>query len=265
MPESPTFENENDALASLEPPTVEQPPVHDDPPTLDPAPASAPDADPDMFPREYVENLRRENAQYRTRARDYEQAFEGYDDDTRQQLLTYFSLAKRAEAGDANAARELQEWLGDDADDDPDADNFPTTRAEYEEFVRQAARDEAQRLYDERAARQEQEAGVNNVISTAEERGYKFGTPEYYLYLRFVSEIDTDERPDLWDAAQERMDAYHQSIVDKRQEAYLADKERDTMTAPRVAGNGTTPDLSAGPPRSFAEARARMDERLSNT
>lgn len=262
----PEFDNEAEAVASVAEPVeetpVEAPEAPPEPPVADAAPQ-----DPDMFPRDYVEELRRENAKWRTQAQEYNRAFDGYDDDTRQQLLTYFQLAKRAEAGDVDAARELQAWLGDDDDTTPDEsdDLPPMTRAEYEEFVRQAARDEAERLLSERESYQAQQAAIDGVRTTAEGMGYEHGSPDYVLLLKFANELDPAEHPDLLAAAHAQVEAYHDSILERKQQSYLAQKEADTLGAPKVAAQGGNPDLSAGPPKTWAEARNRLDERITNT
>lgn len=265
MRDRPEFDNEAEAVASVAEPAaeapVEAPVAPSEPPQADAAPP-----DPDMFPRDYVEELRRENAKWRTRTQQYEQAFDGYDDDTRQQLLTYFQLAKRAEAGDTAAQQELQAWLGDDDDDIGNDDDLPPmSRQEYEEFVREAARQEAERLLTEREAYQSQQAAVEGVRTVAEQMGYEHGSPDYILLLKFANELDPAEHPDLLAAAHQQVEAYHDSILERKNQAYLAQKEADTLAAPKVAAQGGNPDLSAGPPRTFAEARARMDERLANT
>lgn len=265
MPDRPEFDNEAEAVASV------AEPVEETAPTPEPEPAPTADAapDPDMFPRDYVEELRRENAKYRTRAQQYEQAFDGYDDDTRTQLLTYFQLAKRAESGDQDAQRELNEWLADDEPDDTPDDDGPDfsrmTPAEFVEFQRELAREEAQRLYDAREQHTQQIAAVEGVRATAEQMGYDPSSPDYILLLKFANELDPAEHPDLLAAAHAQVEAYHESILERRNADYLAKKERDTVASPRVASQGGSPDLSAGPPKTFAEARARMDERFSNT
>jgi hypothetical protein len=274
MAESPEFDmGSMDDLGMPDQPSVAEAPTVpvEAPETPVEAPAAAvadevPFEDLPAYWQEEITRKRESEARYRTRAQQYEQAFDGYDDDTRQQLLTYFQLAKRAEAGDQQAAQELTEWLGDDDNADDVEDNFPQTREEYEAFVREAARDEAQRLYEERTSHQQKQDMIEGVVQRAEALGYKFGTRPYKMLLDIaVNDIDAEEGVDILAAAHEQYQAEMRELAAAHQGDYLAKKEADAASAPRVATPGSSPNLASGPPKSFAEARARMDERLANT
>lgn len=267
-PATPEFVNETEAVQSVADPADISPhvaePAQEAPEVEAPAADAAFDPDvADMFPRDYVEELRRENAKYRSRAREYEQAFDGYDDDTRAALLQYVALTRRAEAGDQEAQWELNAWLNDDEpDDEPD---FAGMDAEqYLELVRTEARAEAQRIVAEREQYQSQEQAVGWVREQAAEYGFQYGTPDYRLFIDFAQQIDANDHPDVLAAAADQVRAYHRSIIEAQQDAYLAEKEAQNLAAPKVAGTGTSPNLAAGPPKTFAEARARFDERLQN-
>ena len=208
------------------------------------APAAEAAPDPDMFPRSYVEELRQEAAQHRTRAKKYEEAFQGYDDDTRDAFLQFAQLQYAASQGDQEAIAALEEFYADDdeeAVEESDEADRPLTRAEAEEMARELAREEYTRLTQEREQFQAQQQMVANVRSTAEAMGYEFGTPEYKMLLTFANEDDVISLDDPLAEADKRMKAWQQSFISAHtgQKAEQAD---NTVAAP--VGGGSAPDLS---------------------
>jgi hypothetical protein len=226
-------------------------------PEPDPEPAPAPevpavevdDPDRDTFDRPYVEKLRQEAAQYRTRAREYEEAFEGYDPETKAAWLQFAQLQYRAAQGDQDALAQLEEFYGDDEEEAPEEESdFPQfkSKAEFDEYNRQIAREEYERLTSVREQHQAQVAAVKQVRATAEGMGYKFGTPEYRAVLGFANEPDIISSDAPLEAAHQRMEAWKQQIIQE----YLAGKsgQADTMiAAPSGNGGASAPDLSTLP------------------
>lgn len=206
---------------------------------------------PDVFPREYVESLRRENAKYRTRAQQYEQAFSGYDDEQREALLTYIQLSAAAQRGDKEAAAQLRAWFGEDTDEIVEVPADPV------EAARQVAREEAQRLLAEREAEAERERAITAIRERAEQLGYKPDSEEYVLLLKYANTPEAANTDDPLAYGDEMVKSYRQRIIDE----YIASVER-RGEGPRLADLGVSPKVPVEPPRSFAEARERMRERL---
>lgn len=218
----------------------------------DAAPTEPPD-DADVFPREYVEKLRKEAAGYRTQVREYENIFGDLDDDSRELLTDYFRTANAAANGDQDAQRRLVEEFGvDDADDDEDVAQVAQDTGLTEESVR-AMIAEALGQRDQHEAQQQ---AIQSVQSRAKDLGYDTASEDYILLLRFANEsaVPEDTDPLVW--ADEQVKAYKDSIV----QAYLAEKEG--QTGPRVSTPGAAPSTAAGPPVTFEEARERLGERL---
>jgi hypothetical protein len=223
-------------------------------PDPEPAPAAevpaveVDDPDRDTFDRPYVEKLRQEAAQYRTRARQYEEAFDGYDDETRQAFLDFARLQYAAANGDEAAMAQLQEFYGDDEDDDTPDDGVPQfqSREEFEQFQRQVAREEAERLYQERESHQQQIAAVEQVKVTARAMGYDTASPDYVLLMQFANQPDVISLDDPLVEADRRVKAYQQQLVAQftGQKAAQADT---TVAAPSGNGGASAPDLSTLP------------------
>ena len=228
-------------------PSIGPDPVESPAPSVAEAPEATVEApaDPDMFPRSYVEELRKEAADNRVRARQYEEAFEGYDSETKEAFLQFARLQYAASQGDQEAISALEEFYADDEDDveevDVDDADRPLTRAEAEEMATRLAREEYQRLTNEREQHQMQVQMVANVRSTAESMGYEFGTPEYKMLLTFANEDDVISLDDPLAEADKRMTAWKQSFV-AAHNGQKADQADNSIAAP--VGGGSAPDLS---------------------
>lgn len=206
--------------------------------TEDPTPA----ADPDMFPRAYVEELRQENAKHRTRAKAYDDAFDGMDDDTREAWLEYTSLVVKAQRGDQDAIDQINEMFGED-DDEPGAAPEPVALPEqpdYAALARQAAED----VYRERETARVQEEQIMAVRQAGEDLGYKFGTEDYILFVRGANEAAQAGSDDPIKAGDAAVKAYRQQIVD----AYLKAKgQQAEETVATPDGGGAAPNLATAP------------------
>jgi hypothetical protein len=229
-------------------PYVAETTIAPEPTAPEPAPTAEVDDDNrDTFDRPYVEKLRQEAAQYRTRARQYEEAFDGYDDETRQAFLDFARLQYAAANGDEAAIAQLQEFYGDDEDDVED-DGIPQfqSREEFEQFQRQVAREEAERLYQERESHQAQVAAVEQVKVTARAMGYDTASPDYVLLMQFANQPDVISLDDPLAEADRRVKAYQQQLVAQftGQKAAQADT---TVAAPSGNGGASAPDLSTLP------------------
>lgn len=224
-----------------------------------------PAAEPDTFDREYVEKLRAENARYRTRAKEWEEVAGSLDDEDRQAWLQIIGLAN---SGDPDALAYLGQALGftqEQPEPQPQED-LPEylTREQAMELAREIAREEAQQALTVEQQQRAQQEQITTIQSRAKsEFGIEPGSDDYVLLLKYANEIDPIDLPegtDLLSAANDMLKQKQQQAWD----AYIAQKEAEAQTSPTIAsGNGQAPS-TAQTPKSFAEAREALHERLSN-
>jgi len=227
--------------------------------TPDAAPAGQPASqEPDTFDRAYVDELRQESARYRTQLREVESYFDGYSAEERSALGQYLQLSRAAEQGDPEAIQILNDLLGED-DQVADTSNDWATDGPVidEDYLRELARQEAEQLYTQGRWEQDQQQAVLNVQQTAEKMGYQQNSDDYVLLLKYANDLDPAEHPDLLAAADQQVKAYRQSIID----AYIGQKTGQADGPRTPQGNGAAPSL-AQPPRTMAEARQALHERL---
>lgn len=198
-------------------------------PSPDLAPASSPSG-PDG-PSDYERRLREENAEYRKRWGQYEELFDGFeDDDTRGAVEELVRLAK---SGDPAAVTQVAEVFGLQV---PEGENPEyMTRAEVEAF------------YSERDQERAQQSAVEDVYRQAESLGYKRDTEEM---VRLLWHLNQQDVPDI-QSAHEQISGERQKIID----AYLEEKRQTARETPRQsAGGGSVPNTSK-PPSTPTEAR----------
>lgn len=212
-----------------------------------PASGAAPDATPaeqDTFDRAYVESLRKESAGYRTKAKTYEEAFDGYDDESREVFL---SLAKDLINAPDDAARRMIEvsrsLLGDGFDAALTGEPKPLTQADV------------QRMLQEKDASAQEQAAIRAVEQEARDLGYKDQTPDIAnLFWYAHNETGGDLK-----AAHEKVAAAKQSIIDE----YLASKKSDGDAFVTTSTDGVGAGNSDGPAKTLEEAKRRTIARLS--
>lgn len=210
----------------------------------------------DTFDRAYVEKLRKEAANYRERAKKYNEVFEGYEAEAVEEWLSLASTLKadpkaaaqrfaeladaiREQYGDA-AADAVEEAVAADADANPAADK-PLTRAELEAFM----------------AEREKEAEISRRVAKIEadatELGYKRGTEDYDLLLWEASRLKNGSIHE----AHAKIKAREQAIYDRKL-AELGGRPNPTVPSPG------TPASSERELRTFDEANKALDEWLSS-
>lgn len=226
-----------------------------------PEPAPEPEAEStpeqvETFDREYVEKLRKENAQWRTRARDYEDTFGELDDEIRNGWL---ELIRTANSGDPEAMQMLGQALGFVGDEEPQPTGDFLTREE----AARIAREQAEAVWAQGSAEQQQQQAVRDVETQAKSLGYDNGTPEYIELLYFANSIDPESLnpgENLLEAADRQVKEYRQQQYD----AWIASKEEEARNTPSAPnGNGVAPQISQAP-KTWEEARNSLHERLSN-
>lgn len=224
--------------------------------TSDVAPVDAtPPADPfetgaDTFDRSYVERLRSESANYRTKAKPYEEAFGGYTDEDR---AVWFEAAKLL-ADDPRAGGEYLRSVADAvlqqfAEPEPPAptpeDERPVTMAELRSM----------READIAAAAEA--ANVSRIESEARELGYTDLTSRSYrLLLMTAADLpsgDLKEAHDLIEADKLR-----------DREAWIRSKAADADGPTPPAGSGFAPSGEIEI-KTFQDARKALEARIAAT
>lgn len=208
------------------------------PPTPPPAAPSTP-AEPETFDRAYVEDLRKENAKWRTQLREYEAEFDGIDPEERKALAEFARLSVRAQSGDEEALKTLGEMLGEET-----APAVQEQAPVYDEaYFRRIAAEEASRIAAEQQRYSDEQRGIAEIVRQAEALGYKQGSEDYVLLMRAANSVDPTEHSDLLAEGDRLVKAYKQSII----EGYLAEKEGRTVTSPVLTPAGSPPSQSAQP------------------
>lgn len=210
------------------------------PPAGDPPeapPEGAPAADPfddgqvQQFDRAYVEKLRQENAGHRTKAKQYEDVFGGYDDNDRAVILeTFAELRANPEAGTARLeaiASDLRKQFP--GQKTPTAEELADAQAEGDKPLTRA---EMQKMLSERDEKAEIEKSTQAVIAEAEKLGYKPGT-DLYRRMMWTAANVTDF--DL-DKAHEHLKAERQLVIDE----FLAEREKDAAGAANGGPGGAS-------------------------
>lgn len=224
------------------------------------APAdAAPESDPfdtgaDTFDRGYVERLRKESANYRTKAKEYEdyaKHFEPYGDEDRQ---VWVEAMRRFQEDPKSGAEyldqiakavlaEYQEQQDDDAAPVTNEDDVPLTKAEYR----------AMREAEVREAEQAKE--VARIESEAKDLGYDTASEEYTYLLTVASRLPSGSIAE----AHAKIEAAYEARIQKRLTELQAEADGGP-TAPN-AGSGAAPTTER-PLRTWADADAAAKARL---
>lgn len=216
--------------------------------TLDPKAAKA------------IADLRKEAGNYRTQAKEYKDAFDGYDDGDRQTFLDLARTLRTDPAAAAEWMRQTADQLlaGDtptpDAPAEPGADDTPLTKAELEQWYadRQAA-DQAAR--DAQAAKAEQDRQVQAITDEAKGLGYEPETADYAaLMYTALHKTDGDIAK-----AHEALKAERQALVD----AEIARLKEAARTSPQPVPQAGAHAPGEQPITDFDAAREGMFAKLA--
>lgn len=222
-------------------------PVTDATPAVDTPAADPFETGADSFDRAYVERLRGESANYRTKAKPYEEAFGGYTDEDR---AVWFEAAKLL-ATDPKAGGEylrsvadavLQQYQEPAAPAAVEGDEKPLTMAEYRS------------LREAESAQAKSDADVARIESEAKTLGYTDLTSRSYRNLLMVAaELPSGDLKE----AHELLEGEKQKLISD----YLAAKaaEADGPTPP--AGSGFAPS-GERQVKSFEDAKRGLDALL---
>lgn len=198
--------------------------------------ADAPvDTDPfdggaDTFDRSYVEKLRGESANYRTKAKEYEsyaKAFEPYGDEDRavwQEAMRRFNEDPKGGADYLEAiAKAVKAEYQEQDEPVTDENDVPLTMSQY------------QALRDAEKAQAEQDAEVSRIEKQAQGLGYDTASEEYTYLLTVASRLP--------DGDLDKAHAKIQAAEEARFQARLAKMQADAEGAPTApnAGAGAAP------------------------
>jgi hypothetical protein len=248
----------DDDIPVVPEPVIEEAPV--EPPAVEEVPfESLP-----QFWQEEITRKREAEANYRTRAKRYDEAFEGYDDETKEAFLEYARLSYAAQNGDEAAAAELQAFMGEE----PEPEAEPEPYVDPIEAARAAAREETERVFLEREQKAAQAEAVSNVQNAAQEMGYELKSADYVLLMKFANEPEILALDNPMEEADKLVKAYHQAII----EQHLAAKSAQTDGTTHVASIGSPPgapdpnayikDPTLSEAEKFAIARERAADRF---
>lgn len=220
----------------------------------------------DTFPRSYVEELRQEAADYRTRAKNYEQAFSGM---TEQEQRTFLNLAQDITQDPAAALetlRKVQENLAQQYEPEDAAPTSPdqTTNGQAQMLTPEQIEAMVEARFAERDNEAKQRGRVQEVFdeALAINPSYKPGS-DSLVQLLHVAQTDP--------AAGGTLQGAHMVLMGKLEELrqWAIDDYRSSLgersTRRPVQGGTPTTGSPAEPPKDLAEASKRAREILGAT
>lgn len=208
---------------------------------------------PEMFDRDYVEKLRNEAVEHRLKAKEFHEAFDGYDEPAVQKFLDLAKglndEARHEEVGREffNIGKRILEAKGIDVGDlslpDP---NRPMTKAEL----------------DAEFARREEERSMAEIVQKLDEEivglGYKPGEPDHYALMRLAN----DREDGSIEEAHKQLQAWKKGIIDEWAASFKAKQDKHLKTTPAV---GVAPkDPGEAPDLSWEGSRSRLDQYLDD-
>ena len=239
-------------------------PVSEDPSQLD---ESLPEGE-DTFPREYVEKLRAEAAKHRTRARDIESSFDGYSPAEKTRFLelasqlstdpeaAYTEFAAVTDRLATQLGKEKVTHVSEETPVVPAVEAAPAaiTAADIEQIV-------ADRIDAERASTAEQDQ-VAKTFAEAEAIDPGYADPAAKAHLFAVAQTNGTDLA----GAHEIITGKLNDVIESAIEDYRAGLRTGKTHAPRLpTGDPSSGTEAKGPPKTLAEARASMEERLRAT
>lgn len=220
--------------------------------TVEPDPFD--NAETDTFDRKYVEKIRKEAADNRVAAKQYKDAFDGYDEQSQGVLLNVVNLLKTDQAAGVKALQEIVQFLSpEDAAAVTDAVEEATGEtAETELTVEQ----QIEKALADRDRSTSEKAKVDAIISKATELGYPADNPDH-ITLLWIANNQT--KGDL-DAAAKVIADRDQAKID----AYIASKaaSNDKFITPST---GAAPAPGSEKAGDFKAARARLEARIAGS
>lgn len=231
-------------------------------PAADPTTPAEPDifdTGADSFPRSYVEKLRSEAADYRTKYAPYRDAYEGVDVDVQEYLL---DLNKQLLTDPKAAAAELRELL---SRIDPDSAEGKAVQAVVDEIPEDkpltlAEWKKIQKAETDKAAA---EQGINSIYDTAKslDPSYDKDKDEYGDLASLLYIATSKTGGDLEKAHALRSERFN-TAVEAEVEKRLADIKSGARKWAPVTANGASPIEEKNEPKTFSDARKRAEQRI---
>lgn len=233
------------------------------------APASAPAGTPDVlaepptdqavFPRSYVESIRREAQTYRGRAQEYDDVFGRYEPQDRD---VWFNLARTWESDPSRAAQIMQQIangvLGEtEQKDDKVAE--PEVVREYgdqddpNELTPERVQQMMEEAFQTREQRAAEQKAIDDVMGEVRAAGYDPNTAEGFMVLWNANNQTNGDIK----AAAEMVQTYRQTIVDE----YVQGRSSGRVAMPSASG-GVQATPNGEPIRNFDDARRAADRFL---
>lgn len=193
----------------------------------------------DVFDRKYVEKLRRESAGYRERAKRYQEAFDGYDEDAVEEWLGYVKNLRVDPKSTAERMADLSKGILEQYEVSAEGEVQAAGTAEAQgEEARPFTESDYKRLRAQEQAADIQRDNIRRVEAQARELGYEVGSKAYKQLLNEALELPDGNIQ----KAHENLQAERQRIIDE----YIAEKGLAAgrrMPAQGVAGGENPPEL----------------------
>ena len=235
-------------------------------PAVEAAPVDAPaepdlfEAGADQFPRAYVEKLRQEAADYRTKYAPYRDTFTDVDPDVQEYLL---DLNKQLLTDPAGAAAELRELLDRI---DPKSAEGKAVAAAIEEIPedKPLTLKEWKTIQAADAKKTAAEKEVESIYDLAKklDASYDKDTDDFGDLASLLYVASHRTKGDLEKAHALRSERFNK-IVEGEVEKRLADIKSGARKWAPVSSTGSTPIEPKNEPKTFAEARKRSESRLA--
>lgn len=218
----------------------------------DPAPEADEDNLPegDTFKREYVEKLRRESASYRERAKKYQEAFDGYEDEAVGEWLRLAQSLRNDPKGTAEELAQLVEQINN-AYSEQESKNQELDAERQVAEGEYLSRAEVERMFAEREQKADTERRIAQIELDAQNLGYKLGSEEYDELLWTASKLQSGSIKD----AHEKLESRNQAIYDRMIEK-MNGKDYKVPA-------GVTPPGEDRKIKTFEEANAALDAWLA--
>jgi hypothetical protein len=232
-----------------------------EPEVVDAPEAEAPEADPfenaevETFDRKYVQKLRDEAASHRTKAKNYEQAFDGWDESDQQVWLETVQLARLDPKAGADRLRQITDLLAGGATPEEAAAEVDAKAEGDDEKPEFLTKAEVDKLLKERDDNAEVERRVQAIEAKAGALGYEKDSPSHTQLLVLARDV---YKGDL-DKAHEAIQAERQKVID----SYLAEKAKDADAHVPV-GRGAAPASDVKKIDGFKASRSSLESRLAN-
>lgn len=236
-------------------------PVTDAPPTGEPVAEADPfDTGADTFPRSYVEKLRNEAADYRTKYAPYRDTFGDVAPEVQEYLL---DLSKQLITDPKAAAAELRDLL---KTIDPNSAEGQAVQATLDEIPedKPLTLKEFRELQAKEQAIEAEKQGIEAIKTTAKglDPSYDAASDEYgdLASLLFIATHKTDG--DLQKAHELRVERFNKA-VDAVVEQRLAEIKSGARKWAPVQATGASPAEEPDAPKTYAEARRRAQARAA--